>query len=158
MVTAIAVKCCNLFCSGTKCRAIFFFFFFPTVPTVSDAGSASCLTARCGLGQRGVYGRTLPLFWAKHTPAELFEQDNSQRLIGWGIKTEAICHQQLLIGGGGGARVFAVHDSAAAVSEEAARLGFFFFFFFSWRREFVLALALASLPLPHSGITSAREE
>lgn len=68
-----------------------------------------------------------------------------------GIKTEAICNQQLSIGGGELVCLPSVIQPLHVSEEEATG-------FFSWRREIVLTLALASLPLPHPGIMGARDE
>lgn len=100
---AMVTKNCNLCRQRKKMRSyISLLVWLFTLYLVWGMLKASCLTVRCGLGQRGVYGRTLPLFWGKHTPGELFffltrQLAASHQL---GIKTEAICNQQLLIGGG----------------------------------------------------------
>lgn len=99
--------------------------FFYTVLVLRAMLEASCLTVRCGLSQRGVYWRTLPLIWGKHTPGELFffltrQLAASHQLR---IKTEAICNQQLLIGGGELMGLLSIIQRLH-VSEKGAQLGF----------------------------------
>lgn len=47
---------------------------------MSGAGSAYYLTGRCGLGRRGVYWGTFPLFLGKYAFSELVCNKPTQRL------------------------------------------------------------------------------
>lgn len=105
---------------------MFFVLFFILHCTYCEQCLA-CLTVRCGLGQRGVYGQTLPLFWGKHTPRLtflfFFFSFLTRQLAAshqFGIKTKAICNQQLLIGGGEPA----VYNSVAARVTKRSATGF----------------------------------
>lgn len=66
------------------------FIVFNTWPKMSGAGSAYCLTSRCGLGQRGVYWGTFPLFLGKYAFSELVYNKPTQQL-GTRLTRTSVC-------------------------------------------------------------------